>query len=177
MTEEPGWEQFKRGVRRLSRAPAKTSVKHPLEPLATPPSPIAMASSSVSAAASAVQTMKKAAIPAPPRLSRTAIDDPELLRRIMQGKTAIEATLDLHHHSEATAHQAVLAFLAQAKQRRWRILRIITGRGAVLRPVLPRWLAASPANPSIRWIAPAAPRHGGDGAVYIVLRGKPNHKK
>lgn len=171
MTEEPGWEQFKRGVRRLTRAPVKPAVR----PMPAAP-PVTAAAPRPPVVPPAPATVKTTAA-ARPRPAITTVDDPQLLRRISEGKATIDATLDLHHHTEAAAHRAVLALLAEAKQRRWRILRIITGRGAVLRPLLPRWLAASPFIASIRWIALAAPRHGGDGAAYVVLRRESNQDK
>lgn len=168
MKDEQGWEQFKRGVKRLKMGVAKPVTRLAAVPQAAPtqrPVP-----------------RQKLDLPAgtpPNKLSSarrllpvlTQVDDPQLLRRIEQGTTKIDASLDLHHHTESGAHQAVQDFLVQAQQRRWRILRIITGCGSVLRPALPRWLAVSQATLGIRWIAPAAMRHGGAGATYIVLRG------
>lgn len=166
MTDDP-WEQFKRGVRRLKRdrpAPARpdaSAARAPRQRLA----------------------LSKPAAPEKPAAALrlltplTQVDDPQLLRRIERGEAAIDATLDLHHRNESGAHQAVLDFLVEAQQRRWRILRIITGCGNVLRPALPRWLTASQATLGVRWIAPAARRHGGEGAVYVVLRrDKSRHK-
>ncbi len=170
MTDEQGWEQFKHGVKRLKAAAAARPAASPKQ-AAKPPAWRPALVLPVSPVPMKPQSMLRLLPPL------TQVDDPLLLRRIEQGKTAIDASLDLHHHTESGAHQAVLDFLVRAKQRRWRILRIITGCGSVLRPALPRWLAASQTAPGIRWIAPAAARHGGAGALYIVLRGDKSHRK
>lgn len=173
MADEQGWEQFKRGVKRLKAGVAKPvvgAVAQPLLPLKRP-----APRQKLILPTDTPPKRPSAALRLLPAL--TQVDDPQLLRRIEQGKARIDATLDLHHRTESGAHQAVLDFLVQAQQKRWRILRIITGCGDVLRPALPRWLATSQAAPGIRWIAAAAPRHGGGGALIIVLRGdKSRHK-
>lgn len=106
-----------------------------------------------------------------------AVDDPQWRRRLLSGTVRPEARLDLHHHAAATAHQAVIAFIAQAQRYDQRILLIITGMGEVLRPSLPHWLATPPLKASIRWVFPAAPVHGGLGAYYVVLRRMKSHHK
>ena len=105
------------------------------------------------------------------------MDDPQWRRRLQAGAVRPEARLDLHHHGAVAAHQAVVVFIAQAQQRGQRILLIITGIGEVLRPSLPRWLQAPPLKASIRWVFPAAPVHGGQGAYYIVLRRQKSNDK
>jgi DNA-nicking Smr family endonuclease len=103
-------------------------------------------------------------------LSPEQPDDPQFQRQLQAGKVKIEARLDLHHMTESEAFVAVQGFMNKAVQRGWRILLIITGRGAVLQSALPRWLRESQANRHVRWVEPAATRHGGVGAYYIVLR-------
>lgn len=176
MTNSAGWEDFKRGVKPLQPERARPAAPQAAARPAQGPAVNKGAPARFLTGTAATGTKKPSvALRLQPAL--TAIDDPQLLRRLEQGKTAIDASLDLHHHTESAAHQAVLDFLTRAKQKRWRILRIITGCGSVLRPALPRWLAASQARPVIRWIAPASARHGGDGAFYLVLQRDKSHHK
>jgi DNA-nicking Smr family endonuclease len=57
-------------------------------------------------------------------------------------------------------------------------LLVITGKGSagegagVLRRNAPAWLMASPRSGRILTTEPAHPRHGGDGAFYVLLRRK-----
>ncbi len=155
-----GWDDFKRAVRPLRRVKTgpepPPAADHP--PRQTPR-----------------QLMRPAPAAQPPKITvnllpEPSVDDPQLLQHLRQGKVRIEARLDLHHHTESAAYQAVMAFLNKAQQQRWRILLIITGQGAVLQQALPRWLRESQQKQVIRWCAPAASRHGGAGAYYIVLR-------
>lgn len=126
------------------------------------------------APAAAIQTAR-ATLPelapgtAPGVDSRTA----EKLRR---GELAINGRLDLHGHTQEEAHRALIAFVEAAWRRRARCVLVITGKGrgsegvGILRAALPRWLNAGPLRPRILAFAPAQAKHGGAGAVYVLLR-------
>lgn len=141
------WENYKRGVKRLrpeSVRPAK--------------------------AVSPARPSEKPKTPAPAKSAAPARGlDPELLQRLQSGAARCEAELDLHHKTEAEAFTAVMAFLERSAARRLRYLLIVTGRGAILRAALPRWLDTPKAARLVRFFHRAAPRHGGDGAFYVVL--------
>ena len=54
---------------------------------------------------------------------------------------------------------------------------VITGKGAregegVLRRAVPRWLGEPGCRARVLAVAPAQPRHGGEGALYVLLRRK-----
>jgi len=97
----------------------------------------------------------------------------KLQRRIRQGAIRPQAILDLHgcRQQEALAH--LEEFLADALQRRYRMLLIIHGQGyrssseAVLKPLLQRWLAQQ--QQVLAW-CPAQPQDGAGGASYVYLR-------
>lgn len=151
------WETFKRGTKALPRAPTVT--KDTGKPAARKKKFVTMAVPA--AAASAAPRIRVAlAVPKP-------VDDPELLRRLQRGELRRDAELDLHHLTEAEAHAAVAAFMTRAAAQGWRYLLIITGRGAVLRDAVPRWLMD---QDGVRFFHAAARGHGGDGALYVVLR-------
>ena len=71
-----------------------------------------------------------------------------------------------------------MGFIESASRAGKRAVLVITGKGAladgggVLRRNAPNWLMASPLAGRILTIQPAHTRHGGDGAVYVLLRRK-----
>ena len=103
-------------------------------------------------------------------------------RRLSRGLVQPEATVDLHGHNLATAYDLLDRRLDQAIAGGVRLLLLITGkppaddrrpvgRGAI-RAAVGDWLAASRHAGDIAAVRNAHPRHGGSGALYIVLRRK-----
>ena len=94
-----------------------------------------------------------------------------------RGRLAIEGRLDLHGLTQAEAHRALVRFVADCRSRGLRNLLVITGKGSgadaargVLKAAVPRWLNESDLRPAILSFAWAQPRHGGGGALYLLLR-------
>ncbi|MDH3473788.1 MAG: Smr/MutS family protein [Rhodospirillales bacterium] len=118
--------------------------------------------------------------PAPPaapalRPGAQADVDKRTAERLKRGKLAIEGRLDLHGHSQEQAEQELAAFLAEAQAAGKRCVLVITGKGAgrtggVLRQSLPDWLNRPPNRARVVAFAPAQPKDGGHGAVYLLLR-------
>lgn len=107
--------------------------------------------------------------------------DPRMDRRAGRGRLPIEATLDLHGHTQTTAKTMLLNFLQEAGRRRYRCVLVITGKGArsnrghgaqhgVLRAKIGEWVAEDMFRELIVRISRAHSRHGGEGAYYIFLR-------
>ena len=95
--------------------------------------------------------------------------------RLKRGQLAIEARLDLHGMTQAAAHRELAAFVARMSGQGKRVLLVITGKGTkegsgVLRQAAPRWLDEPGLRGRVLAIAPAVPRDGGDGALYVLLR-------
>ena len=95
-------------------------------------------------------------------------------RRLRQGEVVLEAQLDLHGLTQEKAYTSLQSFIpAQARQGR-RVLLVITGKGregvSVLRANFPRWCAEPALAAFITTLRPAAPRHGGNGAWYVILK-------
>ena len=103
-------------------------------------------------------------------------------RRLARQSTAPDFTLDLHGCNLEQAHVRLDHGLTQAKAMGARVVLLITGkprpvaaadrgdkRGAIRAKVLD-WLAAGPHGSDIAAVRPAQRRHGGDGALYLVLR-------
>ena len=89
----------------------------------------------------------------------------------------MQADLDLHGSDAPTARVRVERFLLEAQGRDLRCVRIVHGRGknspggvSVLKTSLPRWLSRGPARHAVLAYTSAAPRDGGPGASYVLLR-------
>jgi len=109
-------------------------------------------------------------------------------RKLAKAQVAPDLTIDLHGLGLDAAYTRLGAALTQAMAMQARLLLVIAGksrphgdhgiddhagrgnrRGAI-RAKLLDWLAASPHASRIAAVRPAAQRHGGAGAVYVVLR-------
>ena len=103
-------------------------------------------------------------------------------RRLARATIAPDFTLDLHGHTLEQAHARLDSGLMQAKAMGARMVLLITGkprpvqaadraekRGAIRAKILD-WLAAGPHASDIAAVRNAHRRHGGDGALYLVLR-------
>ena len=100
-----------------------------------------------------------------------------------QGAISPDFTLDLHGHSLDAAHARLEHGIGLAVAQGARLLLLITGRlrpsdgnggrgerrGAIRAKVLD-WLALGSHASRIAAIRPAHPRHGGAGALYVILR-------
>jgi DNA-nicking Smr family endonuclease len=98
------------------------------------------------------------------------------------GTEAPDFTLDLHGATLDQAHARLESGLAQARAMGARVVLVVTGkarpvdaadrghkRGAIRAKIID-WLAAGPHGDSVAAIRQAHRRHGGDGALYLVLR-------
>ena len=99
-------------------------------------------------------------------------------RRIRKGRIEPDFTLDLHGHNLASAHSQLARALDRAVRDSARVILLIAGkqrgpdeapRGAIRRE-LETWLAHSRHAGRIAAVRNAHPRHGGAGALYLVLR-------
>lgn len=119
--------------------------------------------------------------PAPRALDRHGLDG-GWERRLAKGLIAPDMTLDLHGAGLDAAHTRLDHGLTLAATQGARVLLLITGR-ARPRPAADRgeargairakfldWLVAGPHASRIAAVRPAHIRHGGPGAVYIILR-------
>jgi DNA-nicking Smr family endonuclease len=112
----------------------------------------------------------------PPALERFSGIDRANAERLKRGLHPIEARLDLHGKTQAEAHHALAAFIHSSSDAGRRCVLVITGRGfgpsgpGVLKSAVPRWLEEVGLRGKILAIAPAQPRDGGAGALYLLLR-------
>jgi DNA-nicking Smr family endonuclease len=107
---------------------------------------------------------------------------------VASGKTAIDARLDLHGMRQRDARSELHAFLRAAQARNCRTVLIITGKGdaasdrdhlaralgepqrGVLRRSVPQWLEEPELRSVVLSYTAAGARHGGGGALYVLLR-------
>ncbi len=98
--------------------------------------------------------------------------------RLRRGRYPIEARLDLHGLTQAQAHHELAGFVEASYHLGRRCVLIVTGRGlgpdgpGVLKTAVPRWLDEAALRRRILAMAAAQPRHGGAGALYLLLRRK-----
>lgn len=103
-------------------------------------------------------------------------------RRVKGGRLEPELTLDLHGHTLDTAYDRIMAGIDQARSMGARVVLVVAGRerpadpadrmakrGAI-RAKLLDWLAASRHADAITAVRRAHIRHGGEGALYLILK-------
>lgn len=143
----------------------------------TPPAPEA-AGAGEAAAPGAAPPPTVAARPARSQATAPAADhgtlDRRTAQRLKRGRIAIDARFDLHGHTQSTAHAALLRFIERARAEGCRHVLVVTGRGSqgggILKRTVPRWLMEPAFHRHVVAFHEAGPRHGGAGALYVVLR-------
>jgi len=96
------------------------------------------------------------------------------LQRFRRGQLSSAAELDMHGMTTATARSELMAFIAHCSAQRIRCARIIHGKGygsggaaPVLKNRLNSWLRQ---HHDVLAFSSAQARHGGSGALYVLLR-------
>ncbi len=101
--------------------------------------------------------------------------------RFRKGKLAIEGKIDLHGRTQQVAHDDLLSFLRRARDHGKRCVLVVTGKGmttsqrkptgpGILRQAVPRWLNEPTFRPLVLAFDYAEPQHGGEGALYVLLK-------
>ncbi|HVI91570.1 MAG TPA: Smr/MutS family protein, partial [Dongiaceae bacterium] len=101
--------------------------------------------------------------------------------RFRGGRLEIDGKIDLHGRTQAEAHDALHDFIHRAHRAGKRCLLVITGKGGtkmiggettrgVLRQAVPRWLNEPGLRRFILAFDHARPQHGGEGALYVLLK-------
>ena len=95
-------------------------------------------------------------------------------RRVRRGRVEVEASLDLHGHTQELAHLSLRAFLAFHRSQGARCVLVITGKGrageGVIRKRFLDWLNTPDVRDQVASYAQAHQRHGGGGAFYVFLK-------
>ncbi len=97
-----------------------------------------------------------------------------LLKRLKRGAVSIEGRMDLHQCTIDEAASLLPGFIKTAKYQQWRCVLIIHGKGhfskepkPVLKNMVYHFLME---NPDVLAYHSAKPKHGGAGAVYVMLK-------
>jgi DNA-nicking Smr family endonuclease len=102
-------------------------------------------------------------------------------RQLGKGAVVPDVSVDLHGSGLASAYSRLDGALEQAIAQHMRVVLLVTGhvrahdrasgegRGAIA-SVVRDWLAASRHSQAISAVRSAHPRHGGSGALYIILK-------
>jgi DNA-nicking Smr family endonuclease len=113
--------------------------------------------------------------------------DKRTAERLRKGKMDIDGKLDLHGLTRAEAHRRLRSFITAQQIQGKRCVLVITGKGSsrqktddapfmaperigVLREAVPKWLTAPDLRHLVIDIRNAQPKHGGSGALYVLLR-------
>lgn len=98
------------------------------------------------------------------------------LHELRRGRYSIEDEIDLHGLNRTQAGAALKDFIADASARQLGCVRVIHGKGSrsgpqgpVLKGCVQQWLAQWDA---VLAVCSANRRHGGSGAVYVLLRAR-----
>ena len=96
------------------------------------------------------------------------------IRNFNKGNVFIEDKLDLHGFNEVEANSLVEDFINQSIENSKRLVLVITGKGkegdGVIKNNIISWLNAKNLRSKILAVNSASKKHGGSGAIYILLR-------
>ncbi len=153
--------------------------------------PVAMPSAAKEQTASKQEPRRRLVQPGPPPKALPPKVKPELqhgemrdldrrsAERLKRGQLPIEAELDLHGLNQFEAQSALEAFLLMSQRAGRRCVLVITGKGGmarggegagVLRRAVPAWLNQAGLREKVLAYAYAQPKHGGQGALYILIK-------
>ena len=173
------WQRIARDVTPLPRGAAALEEAEVLEEETSPPPPPKKIKARTGAAPKAAP-----APPRPPALpdlnpATPAGLDRRTARRLKRGQLSVEARLDLHGRTQDQAHDALQSFIEESRMARRRCVLVITGkgsvasgRGGVLRQMVPRWLNEPALRRHVIAITNAPESSGGAGALYVLLKSR-----
>jgi DNA-nicking Smr family endonuclease len=161
-----------------SITPLKTSAPQPEAAGTEPQQPVATGSP-----AGSPGVAPTAKPPGPPAALPLADIERKLRKKVARGAQPIDARLDLHGYTQDRAHSALLRFLGRAQASGYKLVLVITGKGArtggdemfgpergVLRRLVPQWLGLPECRAYVVGFESAGAAHGGEGALYVRIR-------
>jgi DNA-nicking Smr family endonuclease len=179
--EQAAWAHLAASVKPL---PGKARPKAPRAPPAAASAPAVPPAAPAKPAKPKPKAPARQPVLAPPPLKgeEQAGLDSHWDRRVKGGRIVPDLTLDLHGHTLDTAYDRIMAGIDQARAMDARVVLVIAGRerpvdpadrmakrGAI-RAKLLDWLAASRHADAITAVRRAHIRHGGEGALYLMLK-------
>lgn len=116
-------------------------------------------------------------------------------RKIATGNKDVDRSIDLHGMNKEQAYNVLRSAIEGGIRRGDKVLLVVTGKGGkrfaqltpdtptayrtrddfnqhggVLKQAVPEWLRSHEMRPFVESFGPAAKHHGGDGALYVLLR-------
>lgn len=187
-TEQRAWARLASSVTPLKgkgmpgkKAPLVKEV--PQTPAAPAPKPAPQKTAKPKPAARRPLMRANSPAPAPARRPMaTSQLDGSWNRKLKSGQITPDYTLDLHDHNLDRAYDRIMDGLDQARMMGARVVLVIAGRErpvdpadrasrrGVIRAKLLDWLAVSRHADSIAAVRRAHIKHGGEGALYLVLK-------
>jgi DNA-nicking Smr family endonuclease len=167
------WRHVTQSITPLKGMPAES------EPATTAPEqPVAAGSPATPPGAA-----RSAKAPGAPAATPLEGIERKLRKKVARGAQSIDARLDLHGYTQDRAHSALLRFLGRAQASGYKLVLVITGKGAatgrgemfgpergVLRRLVPQWLGRPECRPYVVGFESAGAAHGGEGALYVRIR-------
>lgn len=109
------------------------------------------------------------------KFSRPGVND-KIFKKLQRGTLHLEASLDLHGETIATARTALALFIRRCFQNNQRYIRVIHGKGYKTKAGYPPlknqvayWL---PQFSEVLAFQSATPQDGGAGAIYVLLKSR-----
>jgi DNA-nicking Smr family endonuclease len=174
------WQAYAKGVKRLEKQLPSAIAKEPNSKRHSCGSrnPEALSFETVLFSSKTSDIGNNAWIPAfagmTPKKQLATLFDRRREKQLRQGALSIDARLDLHGLTQRQAYTELEKFMAAQVKLGHRNLLVITGKGSmgqsVLRSNLPQWLESLPSAAHILDLRSAAPKHGGAGAFYVILK-------
>jgi DNA-nicking Smr family endonuclease len=168
------WEHVTRNVKRTAARSHRAPAAH------TPD--VAPAPAKVQPVAQAQNHTPPVTTPPPLTMGASHDMDRRTARRFARGDMVIDARLDLHGFSLDQAESAVTQFIRRAAAADHRCVLVVTGKGrrgsdgafaaprGRIRAEAPHWLNRPSLRPLILAVREAHFRHGGGGALYVLLK-------
>jgi DNA-nicking Smr family endonuclease len=103
--------------------------------------------------------------------------DLKAVNQLKAGALAVDAHLDLHGLNSDQARDSLLFFLHECYLQSKRCVLLVPGRGknspggqSILKREIQAWLTQDPLKRMVLAFCTAQPKHGGAGALYVLLR-------
>ncbi len=172
------WQRIARDVTPLPRGVVALDEAETLEEAPPPPPPKKIKKPRRAAPAAAPAPPSPPALPELDPVLPAGVDR-RTARRLKRGQLTVEARLDLHGRTQDQAHDALKDFIEESRMARRRCVLVITGKGSVasgkggvLRQMVPRWLNEPALRRHIIAITNAPESNGGAGALYVLLKSR-----
>ena len=173
------WQRIARDVTPLPRgAVALDEAETPEEEPPPPPAPKKIKKPRRAAPAAKPTPLRPPTLPELDPVAPAGVDR-RTARRLKRGQLPAEARLDLHGRTQDQAHDALQDFIQESRMSRRRCVLVITGKGSVasgkggvLRQMVPRWLNEPALRRHIIAITNAPESSGGAGALYVLLKSR-----